>query len=52
MDKLEDILELVSSSVQKKENKWVIQKYIGECSDIQWSTYILCMCVDCLAQAF
>jgi len=30
MDKLEDILELVSSNVQKKENKWVIQKYIEQ----------------------
>ncbi len=30
MDNLADILKLVSPSVIKKENKWVVQKYIGE----------------------
>ena len=29
MDNLEEILKLSSSSVLKKENKWVVQKYIG-----------------------
>ena len=28
MDRLEDILKLVSSTV-KKENRWIVQKYIG-----------------------
>ena len=28
MDRLQDILKLVSSTV-KKENRWIVQKYIG-----------------------
>ena len=28
MDRLEPILDLVSSTVVKKEGKWIIQKYI------------------------
>ncbi len=31
MDRLEDILKLVSSTV-KKENRWIVQKYIGQYS--------------------
>ena len=34
MDRLEDILKLVSSTV-KKENRWIIQKYIGQY--FQWA---------------
>ena len=30
LDRLEPILDLVSSTVQKKESKLIIQKYIGE----------------------
>ena len=29
MDNLAEILKLVSPTVSKKENKWVVQKYIG-----------------------
>jgi tubulin monoglycylase TTLL3/8 len=29
MDRLEDLLKLVSSTV-KKENRWIAQKYIGQ----------------------
>ena len=30
MNKLSDILNLTSYNVSKKENRWVIQKYIGK----------------------
>ena len=34
LGRLEEMLELVSSQVQRKENKWVVQKYIGkECTE-------------------
>jgi len=29
LDRLEDILAVVSNPVQMKESKWIIQKYIG-----------------------
>ena len=31
MDHLEEILQFVRPSDLKKENKWVVQKYIGKC---------------------
>ena len=39
-DRLEDMLKLVSSTVVKKDSKFVVQKYIGEfngfCKFYQW----------------
>ena len=31
MDHLEEILQFIRPSVLKKENKWVVQKYVGKC---------------------
>jgi len=36
MDRLDNILGVVSNPVQMRESKWIIQKYIGE------SCYIIC----------
>ena len=38
MDRLEDILKLVSSTV-KKENRWIIQKYIGQYYSLEGVDY-------------
>ena len=36
MARLEPIQDLVSNPTQKKEGKWIVQKYIGECGTCQW----------------